>query len=105
MQLTLAGGGPDIVAHLIVKNDQSGSVALIVNREIEKRRGGKAGIVHLARPAWHRGVVHGIASVEQDGELAIGISAIALQVAALGAGKQIPIDVAQVVSGGVGAVL
>src|ERR1700680_3948231 len=100
MQLTLAGGGPDIVAHLIVKNDQSGCVALIVNREIEKRRGGKAGIVPFAGPAWSCCVVHGIAGVEQDGELAVGISTIALQVAALGAGKKIPIDVAQVVSGG-----
>ena len=51
------------------------------------------------------GVVHGVAGVEQDGQQAVGLAAIALQVGALGAGEDVPIDVAQIVAGRVGAVL
>ena len=87
VQLALPRGGPDVVAHLIVKDDEAGRIPLIVDGEIEQRGGGKAGIIHLAWPGLAGGVIHRIAGVEQDGELAVGISAIALQVAALGAGK------------------
>ena len=50
VQLALPRGGPDVVAHLIVKDNQPGRIPLIVNGKIEKRSRGKAGIVHLARP-------------------------------------------------------
>src|ERR1700722_1440932 len=105
MQLALAGGGPDVVAHFIVKDDEPGRIALVVNSEIEKRGSGKARVVHLAWPRGAGGVIHGIAGGEQYGELAVGIAAIALQVAALGAGKEVPIHMAQIVPGRIGAVL
>ena len=106
IQLPLSRGGPDIVAYLIVKDNEAGRVPLVVDGEIEKRGGRKAGVIHLAgRLSPARGVVHRIAGVEQDGELAVGIAAIALEIAAFGAGKKIPIDMAQIVPRRVGAVL
>ena len=41
----------------------------------------------------------------QDRQLRVGLAAIALQVAALGAGEDVPVDVTQIVALGVGAVL
>src|SRR6185312_703652 len=50
-------------------------------------------------------VLHGVAGVEQNGDLRIGFAAVAFEIAALGASEEIPVHVAQVVSGHVGPVL
>ena len=48
--------------------------------------------------------MHGVAGVEEDGERTVGLAAVALEVHALGAGVDVPIDVAEIVAGGVGLV-
>ncbi len=48
--------------------------------------------------------LHGVAGIEQHGQDAVRFAAIALQVGALGARKHVPIDVAQIVAGRIGAV-
>ena len=48
---------------------------------------------------------HGGRGIEQDEQLGIGLAAIALEEAAVGAGEDVPVDVAQVVAFGVGTVL
>src|ERR1017187_9487913 len=103
MELSLPRGRPDVIANFIVEYDQARGVTLIVNGEIEQRSGGKARIVHLADAV--RSVVHGIARVEQHREQAVCLAAIALDAGALGAGKNIPIHVPQVVARRVSAIL
>ena len=102
VQLPLARRGADVVAHFVVENDQAGGIALILDGEIEKRRGRVARVIHLGDAV--RRVLHGIAGVEQHGEQAVGFAAIALQVGALGAREDVPIHVAQIVAGRIGAV-
>ena len=102
MQLSLPRGGPDVGANFIVEDDQARGVALILNRQIEKRGRREARVIHLAHGV--RGELHGVAGVEQHGEDAVGFAAIALQVGALGAGEDVPIHVAQVVARRVRAV-
>ena len=96
VQLALARGGADVVAHLVVEDDQAGGVALVLDGQIEERGGEEAGVIHLGDAV--RGVLHGVAGVEQHGQLAVGLAAIALQVGALGAREDVPIDVAQIVA-------
>ena len=48
--------------------------------------------------------LHRITSIEQHGEHAIRLAAIALQVGALRAGKHIPVHMAEIIAGRVGAV-
>jgi hypothetical protein len=50
-------------------------------------------------------ISHGGGGIEQDKQLGIGLSAIFLEEALTGAGKDIPIDVAQVVALAIGAIL
>ena len=48
--------------------------------------------------------LHRPAAVQQNRQLAVGLAAIALEIRALGAREHVPIDVAQIVAGRVGAV-
>ncbi len=48
VELALARRRADVVAHFVVEDDQAGGVALILDREIEKRRGDEARVVHFA---------------------------------------------------------
>ena len=100
-QLPLPRGGSDIVLHVLVKDDESGSVALVRRHVAETGRheAGEVELVHRVRAVAHRS-----AGVEQDQQLRIGLAAIAFEVHALRAGEDVPIDVAQVVAGRVGAV-
>ena len=63
----------------------------------------EARVIELAHRL--RRVRHGRRSIEQDQQLRIGFAAIALEEALLGAREDVPIDVAEVVALGVGAVL
>ncbi len=101
-QLPLAGRGADVSAHLIVEDNQAGRIALRLGGQVEKRRGKKARVIHLGD--FVGGIVHGTAGVEQDGQQRVGLAAIAFQVSAFGAGKDVPIHMAQVVAGAVGAI-
>ena len=101
-ELALPRGGPDVVAHLIVEDDQAGGVALVLDGEIKQRSGREARVIHLVDGVGR--VLHGVAGVEQHGQQAVGFAAIALQVGALGAGEDVPVHVAQVVARRVGAV-
>ena len=103
MKLSLARRGPDVGADFVVENDQAGGVALVVDREIEQRGRGEARVVHLGHAV--RRELHGIAGVEQHGEHAVRFAAIAFQVGALGAREDVPVHVAKIVAGRVGAVL
>src|ERR1019366_4673989 len=96
MQLPLPRGWPDVSANFIVEDDQARRVALILNREIEQRRRSEARVVHLAHGM--RGKLHRVARVEQHGEDTVGFAAIAFEVGALGAGKDVPVHVPQVVA-------
>jgi hypothetical protein len=96
VDLSLPGGGPNVVPDFVIEDDQPRGVALIVDRQIEQGSGRKARIVHLAYFA--RGIVHRIACIEQDRELAVGFSPIPLQISALGAGKNIPVHMAKIVA-------
>src|SRR5258708_22477741 len=101
-KLALPCGWPHILPHLIVEDDQPRRIALVPDREIKKRRRNKPCIVHLL---WRtRRVLHRVARVEQDYELAVRLAAISLQVATLCARKQIPVQMAQVVNWNVSAI-
>src|SRR5882757_6870869 len=102
-ELALPRGWPHILPHLVVEDDQPRRIALVPDREIKKRRRNKSRIVHLLRRPGR--VLHRVAGVEQDYNLAVRLSAIALQIATLCARKQIPVHMAQVVTWNVGAIL
>jgi len=46
-QLPLPRRRPDVRANFIIKDDQARRVALVLNRQIEQRRRGEPGVVHL----------------------------------------------------------
>ncbi len=102
MQLALTRGGADIVADLVVEGNQPGGIALAVDGQIEQRRGEVAGVIHFVDAV--RAKLHGVAGVEQDGQHAVGFAAIAPEIHPLGAGVDVPIDVAKIVAGIIGAI-
>src|SRR5262249_7540766 len=93
----------NVLAHLLGEDDEPGRVALLVNGEIEERRRKIACVVYFAGRAG--GVLHGVAGVKQNRELAVGLPTIAFEIAAFGACEQIPVHMTQIVSRGIGAVL
>src|ERR1700728_984977 len=93
--------GTNVISHLFIKNNQSGGIALIVDGKVKQRCGKESGIVDLAD--WPRAVLHGVARIQQNRELAVGLAVIALHVSAFCAREQIPVHVAQVVSRRIGA--
>src|SRR5437870_4646534 len=46
-ELSLTRRRPDVVAHLVVEDNQAGGIALAVDRQIEERGGDIARIIHL----------------------------------------------------------
>src|SRR6516162_2380521 len=102
VELPLAGGRPDIVAKLIVEYNQAGGIALSLDREVKQRGCGIARVIHLAD--FVRSVVHRIAGIEKPSQQGIGLAAGALQVATFGTGETVPVDIAQIVPGRVGAI-
>jgi hypothetical protein len=101
-KLSLACGRGDVVFDVFVEDNEAGGVALLRGHVDETGR-------HVAREIEFvdgmRAIAHGGAGVEQDQQLGIRFAAIALQIHALAAGEDIPIDVAQIVTRRVGAVL
>src|SRR6516162_6218817 len=93
----------NVLAHFLVEDDEPGRVPLIVNGEIEERRRKVARVVYFAGRTG--GESHGVAGVEQDRELAVGLPAITFEVAAFCACEKIPVHVTQVISRRIGAVL
>src|SRR6202034_1509343 len=93
----------NVLAHFLVEDDEPCRVALIVNGEIEERRCEVARVVYFAGRTG--GVLHGVAGVEQDRELAVSLPAIAFEIAAFRACEKIPVHVTKVVSRRIGAVL
>ena len=91
VELALAGGGPHVVAHFVVEDDEARGVALLLC-EVAERGSQEARIIDfgcLVRGEAHRG-----RGVEQQRELGIGLPVVALQIAALGAGEDVPVDMA-----------
>jgi len=80
-QLPLPRRRTYVRANFIVKDDQARRVALVLNRQIEQRRRGEPGVVHFIYGMGRE--LHGIAGIEQYGEHAVRLAAIALQVSAL----------------------
>ncbi len=102
MQLALPRRGADIVADLVVEGNQPGGIALAVDGQIEERRGEVAGVIHFVDAMGAE--LHRVAGVEQDRQQAVGFAAKALQIHPLGSGVDVPIDVAEIVAGSVGAI-
>ena len=100
-QLALACGRGYVIVYIFVEDDEPGGVPLVRRHVAEAGR-------HVAREIQlvdHVGAEpHRRAGIEQDQELRIGLAAVALEVHPLGTGENVPVDVAQVVSGSVGAV-
>ena len=87
--------GGDVVDHILIENDQTGGIALL-GGEIGERCGDIAGVIELADFA--RAVGHGRAGIEQDQELGVGFAFEAFEVDAVGAGEDVPVDVAEIVA-------
>src|SRR5215469_9768262 len=102
-QLSRPRGGANVVPYLLVEDDKPCRVALIVNSKIEERRRKVACVVYFAGRSG--GVLHGVAGIEQDRELAVSLPAIALEIAAFGTREKIPVHMTQVVPRSIGAVL
>ena len=102
MQLSLAGGWADIVADLVVEDNQPGGIALSMDRQIEERRREVTGIIHFVDAVGAE--LHGVAGVEQDGQHRVGFAAEALENEAFAAREDVPIDMAKIVAGSVGDV-
>src|SRR5579862_742436 len=88
-ELAWARGGTNVLANLVVKDDKACGVALIADCKVKERCGDEACVIHFGRRAGR--VLHGVAGVEENGELTVGFSAIPLEIAALSASKKIPI--------------
>ena len=73
-----------------------------MDRQVEERRGQIAGVIHLVDAV--RAELHGVAGVEQHRQQAVGFAAKALEIQALGARIDVPIDMAKIVAGSVGAI-
>ena len=93
-------GGHEI-AHVVVENDDAGGVTLAV-RHIGEAGGEEARVLHFFRAM--RAELHRPAHVEKDGHLAVGLAAVPLEEHLFGARVDVPIDVAQIVAGRIGAV-
>ena len=100
-KLSLAGRGRHVVGDVFVEDDQPGGVALHVGH-IAKGSRHEARVIELRNRVGAES--HGSRGVEQNEQLAIGLSAVFLQKAFIGAGEDVPIDVAQVVALAVRAV-
>ena len=102
-ELSLPHRRPDVVAHVVVEHHEAGRIALAVNREVEERRADVPRVVHLGDGV--RGVLHGVAGIEQDRQQAVRLAAVAFQVGALGPREHVPVHVTQIVAGRVRPVL
>ena len=94
-ELALAAGGRHEVADLVVENDDARGISLLM-REIGDRCDEISREIELVDVV--RAIRHRSAGVEQQGELRVGFAAIPLQIHALGAGENVPVDVPQVVA-------
>src|SRR5258705_7319222 len=96
-KLALSRRGTNVGANFIVKDNQAGSVALILDGQVKQRGRGETRVIHFSNGVGRE--FHGIAGVEQHGEHAVRLAAITLQIGALGACKYVPINVAKIVAG------
>ena len=101
-ELPLAGGGRDVVLDVFIEDDEAGRIALGVGH-VAERGGDEAGVIELGDAGGAE--AHGGGGVEEEEELGIGLALVAFEEAAVGAGEDVPIDVAEVVALGVGAIL
>jgi hypothetical protein len=101
-ELALASGGLNVILDVLIEDDESGGVTLN-GRHVAQRRSDEARVIELVNRL--RSVAHRRRSIEEEKELGIGLALVAFQVAAVGAGEDVPIDVPEIVALGVGAVL
>src|SRR5258706_1142670 len=101
-KLALSRRGTDVGANFMVKDNQAGSVALILDGQVKQRGRGETRVIHFGDGVGRE--LHGVAGIEQHGEYAVRLATIALQIGALGAGKYVPIHVAKIVAGRVRAI-
>src|ERR1019366_5388762 len=94
-QLALPGGWRDVIGHVLIEDDQSRGIPLL-RRHVGERSGEVARIIQFSDAA--RSISHGLAGVEQDEQLHVRLALEALQIKALRAGENVPIDVAEIVS-------
>jgi hypothetical protein len=101
-KLALAGLGRQVVAELGVEEPHADGVVL-VDQEVGQGGGQVAGVGQLAQPV--RGEGHRPRGVQQQVGAQVGLVLEELDVVLVGAGGDLPVEVAQVVAGGVGAVV
>ncbi len=87
--------GRDVVGHVLIEDDQAGGVALL-RRQIGQRCGEEARIIEFADLA--RAIRHRRAGIEQNQQLHVRLALEPLQIETLGAGEDVPVDVAQIVA-------
>jgi len=85
-----------------VEGDDADAVALALG-EVAEARPDETAVLELADPAATE--AHRLRHVEQDAEVRVGVRLILLDVVAIGAGVQPPVDAPDVIAGDVAAVL
>ena len=92
----------DDLAHVLVEGDAADRVLLAQQQVGQAGGDGAAVVVLVQRPA---AVVHRLADVDDQGAAQVGLFLELLDVEAVGLGPDLPVEVADVVAGGVLAVL
>ncbi len=98
------GRGRDEVDDILVEGGEADPVALAMG-EVGQAGGEIAGVVELGELSCPAGEVHRAGDVEEHAEVSVGVRLELLEVEAIGAGKESPVDAADVVPGHVRAVL
>ena len=101
-QAAAARRGAAMLANLVVEHDEADGVVL-ARREVRERRREELAVQQLADLA--AAEAHRRARVEQDHEPRVGLADVALDVGAVRARVDVPVDEARVVAFGVRAVL
>ena len=98
-QLEVVGmrAGGKVLFHLSGEGDESHRVLLLLQHVSQAGRAGGPVIVLVPIAA----VFHGLAGVENDGALEVGLFLVFLDIEAVGLGPDLPVDVADVVAGGI----
>src|SRR5215469_9914333 len=101
-ELPLARGRRNVIDDIVAEDQQPRRIALLIPH-IDKRRSDEASIIELAHAV--RRISHRGRGIEQNQQLRIGLAAVPLEKALAGAGKNVPINVPEIVPLRVSAVL
>ena len=102
VELCISAAGWDECAEVGVEERDADGVMLFEHEHAESGGDG-AGVFEFAE--WSGGELHGFASVDEDGDLCVGVIFELFEVVAVGAGPEFPVDAANVITWDVFAVL